>query len=48
MPLAPGEVRFLAAERHAVAFDADRTRGVLVLAVDEPPRPAPLRFYKGY
>jgi hypothetical protein len=47
-PLAPGQVRFLDAERHAVAFDADRTRGALVLAVDEPPRPAPLSFYKSY
>jgi hypothetical protein len=48
VPLAPGEVRLLTAERHAVAFDSDRTRGVLVLAVDEPPMLAPLAFYKPY
>jgi hypothetical protein len=48
VPLAPGEVRLLTAERHAVAFDSDRTRGVLVLAVDEPPTLAPLAFYKPY
>jgi hypothetical protein len=47
-PVAPGEARFLATGRHAVAFEADRTRGVLVLAVDEPPREAPLAFYKAY
>jgi hypothetical protein len=48
VPLAPGEVRFLGAERHAASFDAERTRGVLVLAVDEPPNRAPLGFYKTY
>ena len=38
----------LGAGRHTVAFDADQTRGLLVLAVDEPPRDAPLSFYKAY
>jgi hypothetical protein len=46
--IGPAEVRFLAAERHAVAFDADGTHGLLVLALDEPPRRAPLPFYKAY
>jgi hypothetical protein len=48
-PMAPGEVRFLRAEPHAATFDADGTRGVLVLALAEPPeRDAPLAFYKTY
>jgi hypothetical protein len=46
--IGPGEVRMLDAGRHSVAFDADHTRGVLVLALDEPPRDAPLSFYKVY
>src|SRR5262249_5644194 len=44
--LAPGQVRFLGTERHRVAFDADGTRGLLVLAIGEPPGPAPAAFYK--
>ena len=44
----PGQVRFLAPERHRVSFDANGTRGLLVLALDDPPRPAPLAFYKVY
>jgi hypothetical protein len=46
--IAPAEVRMLAAGRHAVSFDADQTRGLLVLALDDPPRDAPLSFYKAY
>jgi hypothetical protein len=46
--VAPGSVRFLTAERHVVTFDADRTHGVLVLALVDPPREAPLSFYKAY
>jgi hypothetical protein len=47
-PLAPADVRFLSAERHEVSFGADGTRGLLVLALDEPPNRAPLPFYKVY
>jgi hypothetical protein len=47
-PLAPAQVRILGAEHHAVSFDADGTRGVLVLALDEPPHDAPAPFYKSY
>jgi len=47
-PLAPAEVRFLRAERHRASFDADGVRGLLVLAVGEPPRAASLSFYKAY
>ncbi len=47
-PLAAAAVRFLDAKRHSVSFDADGTRGLLVLAVDEPPRSAPIAFYKAY
>jgi hypothetical protein len=46
--LAPGEVRFLDAKPHTATFEADRTRGMLVLAIDEPPGQAPLSFYKAY
>jgi hypothetical protein len=47
-PLAAGAVRFLRAESHAVSFESDGTRGVLVLALGEPPRRAPVAFYKSY
>jgi hypothetical protein len=47
-PLAPGDVMILRAERHTAAFEQAGTRGLLVLAVDEPPRRAPLPFYKAY
>ena len=47
-PIAPAETRMLAAGRHTVSFEADQTRGLLVLAVDEPPRDAPISFYKAY
>ncbi len=47
-PLAPAQVRVLGAERHAVSFDANGTRGLLVLALDQPPSQAPLSFYKAY
>jgi hypothetical protein len=46
--IAPAQERFLSPERHSVSFEADGTRGVLVLALDDPPRPAPLAFYKAY
>jgi hypothetical protein len=46
--VAPGAVYFLAAQRHTVSFDADGTLGMLVLALDDPPRRAPLPFYKVY
>jgi hypothetical protein len=47
-PLAPGQTRFLAAASHTAAFGSNGTRGVLVLALEEPPRDAPLPFYKSY
>ncbi|TMA33761.1 MAG: hypothetical protein E6J87_09165 [Deltaproteobacteria bacterium] len=47
-PVAPGEVRFLRAAQHAAKFTSGATRGLLVLAVDEPPRRAPRQFYKDY
>ena len=46
--IAPAEVRMLAPGRHTVSFDADQTRGLLVLALDDPPRDAPESFYKSY
>jgi hypothetical protein len=46
--VAPGEVVFLTAGRHEAVLEADGVRGVLVLAVDEPPGTAPLAFYKRY
>lgn len=47
-PIAPGEVRFLRAAAHTASFDGSGARGVLMLAVDERPRRAPLAFYKDY
>jgi hypothetical protein len=47
-PLAPTQVRFLRAASHTAAFAANGTRGVLVLALEEPPRDAPRQFYKAY
>jgi hypothetical protein len=41
-------VRVLRPERHSVAYEPDGTRGVLVLALDEPPKNAPVEFYKAY
>jgi hypothetical protein len=46
--IAPGDVVFLAAGEHAAVLEADASRGILVLAVDEAPGPAPLPFYKRY
>jgi hypothetical protein len=46
--LAPGEVADFAAGTHAAFFDEDVPDGVLVLALDEPPRDAPRAFYKSY
>lgn len=46
--VAPGDVVFLAAGRHEAVLEADGVRGILVLAVDEPPGLAPLPFYKLY
>ena len=44
----PGGTLFLDAGEHEAEFTADGSRGILVLAVDEPPRKAPLPFYKDY
>ena len=46
--LVPGEVAYLAAGRHSAVPSEDGVRGVLVLAIDEPPRAAPRSFYKSY
>lgn len=46
--LAPGEVASFPAGVHAARFDEDVPDGVLVLALDEPPRDAPRAFYKSY
>jgi hypothetical protein len=46
-PLAPGEVRLLRSGEHRASFDGD-VRGGLVLAVTDPPKLAPLSFYKDY
>ncbi|MEM7410757.1 MAG: hypothetical protein AAF430_11025 [Myxococcota bacterium] len=43
-----GEIVSLAAGDHPVRFETDGTRGALMLAVDDPPGPAPLAFYKSY
>jgi len=47
-PLEPGAVRVLAPGAHEAAFAREQTRGILVLALGDPPGPAPLRFYKAY
>lgn len=47
-PLEPGAVRVLATGDHAARFGHAGTRGILVLALGDPPGPAPLRFYKAY
>jgi MFS family permease len=46
--LSPGATAFLGAGTHSAAFEADGTRGLLVLALEDPPREAPLPFYKDY
>ena len=46
--LAAGAVLELAAGPHEARFPEERTAGLLVLAVDDPPGPAPLAFYKAY
>ncbi|HEX5067422.1 MAG TPA: hypothetical protein VFY49_14995, partial [Myxococcota bacterium] len=46
--LRPGEVMDLEAGAHAAHFEADVPDGALVLALAEPPRNAPLSFYKAY
>jgi hypothetical protein len=46
--LAPGQVVAFEAGAHTVRFPAAVPDGALVLALDEPPRDAPLPFYKGY
>jgi hypothetical protein len=45
--LRAGEVVELAAGAHVARFVADVPDGILVLALDEPPGPAPLAFYAG-
>ena len=47
-PLAPGATVVLDAALHRVAFPEDVSAGVLVLALKDPPGPAPLAFYKQY
>jgi hypothetical protein len=44
--LAGGDVVELAAGRHSAIPQGDLPDGMLVLAVDEPPGPAPLSFYE--
>jgi hypothetical protein len=46
--LRAGEVVELAAGRHVARFLEDVPDGMLVLAVDEPPGPAPLAFYAAH
>jgi hypothetical protein len=45
--VAPGEIPRLSAGEHWARFEAD-TRGVLLLALPEPPGPAQLAFYKRF
>jgi hypothetical protein len=45
--LRAGEVVELEAGMHVARFPEDLSDGILVLAVDEPPGPAPLSFYAG-
>lgn len=47
-PLAAGGIRMLNAGDHEAEYSEAHTRGMLVLALDEPPGPAPQRFYKSY
>ncbi len=42
----PGEVLWLDADAHRARFSAEAGEGMLVLAVGEPPGPAPLAFYR--
>jgi hypothetical protein len=46
--LDPGETLALDASVHRADFDAAGIDGALVLALREPPGPAPLAFYKHY
>ncbi|MBW2402182.1 MAG: hypothetical protein JRG80_23520, partial [Deltaproteobacteria bacterium] len=46
--LAPGETAELATGNHTAEFVEDVSRGMLVLAVGDPPTTAPLAFYKTY
>jgi hypothetical protein len=46
--LGPGGVAELGAGPHTATFPDDVAGGILVLAVDDPPTPAPLAFYKLY
>ncbi len=46
--LAPTDSLELAAGRHVAHFPEDGTAGILVLAVEDAPGPAPLAFYKAY
>lgn len=46
--LQPGGTLTLDASQHRVEFDEPVPGGALVLALREPPGPAPLRFYKAY
>jgi hypothetical protein len=46
--LEPGGTLALDASLHRADFDAEGVGGALVLALREPPGPAPLAFYKRY
>lgn len=46
--LMPGDVLSLSQGEHTASFPEDVPGGMLVLAVDDPPAPAPLAFYKPY
>ena len=46
--LAAGETLDLEAGGHEARFPEPGTAGLLVLAVEDPPGPAPLAFYKAY
>ena len=46
--LGAGDVVALAPGPHTAGFVEDATGGMLVLALDDPPGPAPLPFYKVY
>jgi hypothetical protein len=47
-PLGAGEVVHLASGEHVAEFPQDVPGGILVLALDQPPGPAPLPFYPVY
>jgi hypothetical protein len=44
----PADTLVLATGQHVARFSADDSAGILVLAVEDAPGPAPLAFYKAY